>query len=410
MMEHNQITLSRSRSNGLATTMVIFFLCGYVTVLNSILIPYLQDTLNLSYTYVNFIPLSFYLAYFIASPIVGEYFKNKSYLVGVRSGILMGILASLCLIAMDSATPQFAFILITIFLLGVSIATIQVSGNPYILQLAGKEKGASWMTLVHAATSFGMILAPIIGSSIILSSLSSDSIVRPLFWIYATLALAWIGCLLATSLLSLHDEKPCSSSNPTPYWDVLKDKGVLAGMLAIACSVGIEVSCSSFIIEFLASKEILSTTLLMAGMLSTLFWIIFTVGRAIAGIALRKMSEQHLLYLLCMLGVLFCIAAITTTGVIAAVSLLSLGFSTSALYPIIFSITINRTHHNPSTVSGLLCMANIGGALFPIIQGLIADQQGVQFSYIIPLIGYLLIVFYLYFISNKQLEMGHRQV
>lgn len=403
-----QNSLTRSRFNGLAVVMAFFFLCGYATVLNSILIPYLQTFLSLSYTSVNSIPLCFYLAYFISSPIAGEYFKNHSYLAAMRYGMALAILACLCFIAAEALAYPFFFILISIFLLGTSIALIQVSGNPYVLQLAGKEKGASWMSLAHATTSFGMILAPIISSPILLSSLNSSNDTLPLLWIYSSMAIFCALCLAAARIFTIYSPKPDPKLSAGRYLDVLKDGNVLAGMLAIACSVGIEVSCSSFIVEFLASEDILSTTLVFAGILSTLFWIIFTIGRALASVALRSMSEQLLLALLCFMGLIFCSVLLASKGTLAAGALILLGLSTSALYPIIFTLTLNRTRHNASTVSGLLCMANIGGALFPIIQGLIADRHGIQFSYITPLAGYLSIILYLFYISKKELQPSHK--
>lgn len=386
----------------LSLLMALFILSGFASVLNTVLIPYLQTILGLSYSAITLIPVAFYTAYFLISPLHGAWGKNKTYLQGIRAGLITSAVGSLCLAWTSNEIPVYPVVLLSLFTLGSGIAMCQVSGNPYVVQLGSLSQAASRMALVHASTSIGMIAAPFIGSHILLSALTSSSSPQdngPLFILYSFLILGWIlilACSYSSRLPALKPEQRqgYNSAGASPTLAALKNPYLLYGMAAIATSIGIEVSCSSFMVRFLSSEHILQVPLDSAGKFSTLFWILFTLGRISASILLRHFKQESLLFVFSLTGIFLGLLTINSSELIGAFAVLSFGLSTSILFPVVFTITLSNTKVNHSIVSGLLCMANIGGALFPLAQGIIADSAGIHASYLVPLLGFLFLACY----------------
>lgn len=377
----------------LGIAMVLFFLCGFSTVLNSILIPYLQHTLKSSYTTVNLIPVSFYVAYFVFSPATAYFLKWMPYTTGMRIGIGTAAVGAFVL-SFAASFLSFPLILIGIFMLGGGIAMIQVTGNPYVLKLGSIESGSRRMVLVHAVTALGMIIAPFLGSHYILGFLSTveNQSMNPLGITYLSLGCCWILFLFLSTLLPVAREEHRHAQHSIV--SMLKDPVLILGAIGITTSVGIEVTCSSFMVKYIASSKILGVSLATAGKWSIAFWVLFTVGRFTGTVLLKHMREETALMIHCLLGIFFGFSVIFSHGLFGAFSMIAMGFSASILFPVIFSLTLQRARSPQRNISAVLCMANIGGALYPLTQGLIADGYGIHFSFIVPIFGYIIICGY----------------
>lgn len=157
----------------LAIVMSLFFLCGLSTVLNSILIPYLQQVQKISYTSANLIQVSFYSAYLLFSPLTAYLLKSIHYVTGMKRGILFATLGS-ALLTFATAITSFPLILIGIFFVGGGIAMLQVTGNPYVMKLGSIETASRRMVALHAVTATGMIIAPLLGSHFILEKIEES--------------------------------------------------------------------------------------------------------------------------------------------------------------------------------------------------------------------------------------------
>jgi MFS transporter, FHS family, L-fucose permease len=390
----------------LAILMVLFFLCGFSSVLNTILIPYLQHTLNSSYTSVNLVPVSFYTAYFIFSPATAYLLKKISYTTGMRIGIAIAIMGTLIL-SYAASIISFPMILVGIFFLGGGIAILQVTGNPYVMMLGSIESGSRRMVLVHSVTALGMIIAPFIGSHFILGAIDSLPVsgIGPLGITYLSLAAMWVFLFHFSYLLPHMHEKHHSERaqhQKSSIFNLFRDPVLILGAIGITTSVGIEVTCSSFMVKYIASSKILGVSLATAGKWSIAFWVVFTLGRFTGTALLKHIREETALLIHCFLGLVFAWSAIVSYGLFGAVSIIAMGFATSILFPVIFSLTLQRAKSSQRNISAVLCMANIGGALYPLTQGIIADHYGIHLSYIVPFCGFVVIGFYGYKIYKKQ--------
>ncbi|MFT4553156.1 MAG: FHS family L-fucose permease-like MFS transporter [Chlamydiales bacterium] len=407
----------RKKSNGphnhtlaLVVLMGVFFICGFSTVLNDVLIPYLQKKLQLTYASVILIQSSFYLAYFLFSPLTGFLFRNSGYLKGIRWGLSFGAFGTL-LISSASTSLSFDLILVGVFILGGGIAMVQVSANPYALQLGNESSATSRLSLTQSFTSVGTILSPYVGSTYILSTLhtnpgglESGIVESPLKKPYIALGLVWLALLGFTFLIRRTKDKDESSQEtliqkkgPHP----LRDFMVLIGMLGIAICVGVEVAVGSFLISFLTDANVANIPMETAGKYTMLFWLGFLMGRVIGSWIMRYVPPGKLLFFHAFGGLACTICATFSSGFIATASVLALGLCTSIMFPVIFGLVLSSCKGRKSEVSGFLCMANIGGAVIPFCQGALADVIGIQHSFIIPVTCFIFLTFYAQYMSKK---------
>ncbi len=364
-----------------------FFLCGLITVFNGILLSYLKPILQVGNTLLSLIPIAFYTAYLLCSPVVGTLFKGKNILKGLRAGLFIGFLA-FPIVLLSEEIPNFFTVVSMIFILGIGIATIQVCGNPYVMQL--RSDPAKNMILVHAATALGMIVSPYLGSFILFEGSFRLS--------YSLIGLISGLLLLISYILILPEPSPANSNRKekgeNSYFPALKERVVLWGMAGIAAAVGVEVSCAYSLLPYLSSGEILHTDPATAGRISCLFWILFTGGRILGPGFLKKFGEEKSLFLFSASGMVLCTSLFFSSGYLGAFAVLSLGFSCSILFPVIFGMTLEKCKADKTKVSGLLCMANIGGAFFPLIQSLLVDHFTLIFSMIVPFSAFAVIALY----------------
>lgn len=376
----------------LSLSMTLFLLCGFSTVLNVILIPYLQSALSLHYTPVALVQVSFYLAYFLFSPLSGYLFQSRSYLEGIKAGLFIGSLGTLTLY-WASVSLSFSLILLGVFILGAGIATLQVTGNPYTLITGNPETAPSRLTLAQAFTSLGTILAPYFGAVFILSLSGTHHL-------YLILTIMWMATLLYTACVPLPDGKEPKEKDPG---NPLYEPFVWLGALAIACSTGMEVTISTYVTKF--TSEMTDLSLVSSGKLMMIFWSGFFLGRLLGSSLLACYSASTLIYGSVLSGAFLTLVCILFSGYIAVTAILLTGFSLSILFPIIFSQTLEYCQSPKGAVSGFLCMANIGGAVFPLVQGYLADTYTLHFSFVLPLFGF----FYLtYFAYDLQLRASSR--
>ena len=195
---------------------------------------------------------------------------------------------------------------------------------------------------------------------------------------------------LLTCVLSL----PNNRSEEVVTGNALKEPMVWFGMLGIALCVGVEVTIASFLILFLHEPGVLNVSLETAGRYSMMFWIGFLVGRLGGSLLLRRWGAIKVLQIHAVIGIGLAMIACLGKGIPAASAAICLGVCTSVMFPLIFSWVIGHCRTQRYQISGFLCMANIGGALIPPIQGLLADRMTLSFSFIVPMIGYILIVLY----------------
>ena len=158
--------------------------------------------------------------------------------------------------------------------------------------------------------------------------------------------------------------------------------------------MGAEVSIGGFLVNYFERPEIGGLTTKQAGNMVAYYWGGAMIGRFIGSILMRKYAPSLVLALNAVMAVVLLMVTVFSTGKIAMWSVLAVGFFNSIMFPTIFSLAIRGLGQLTAKGSGLLCQAIVGGAVFPLLQAVVADKFSVQVSFLVPVFAYVYILFF----------------
>lgn len=377
----------------------LFFLWGFITVLNDVLIPRLKGVFDLSYTEAMMIQFCFFSAYFVISLPAGMLVKRFGYKNGVLTGLLVA--SAGCLLFYPAVVVhEFWLFLTALFVLASGITVLQVSANPYVAALGPAKTASSRLNLAQALNSLGTTVGPWVGAILLFGTAgtlaadagSADNVKVPyLFLAGALLTIAVVFAFLKLPTIAAHtEEQDCIAKGHS-----LKEAPHLVfGVAAIFCYVGGEVAIGSFLVNYFGEAHIAGLEEHAAAKLIAYYWGGAMVGRFIGSIALQKVQPSHALLFNSIAIIALLLLTMNTSGNVAMYSVLAIGLFNSIMFPTIFSIAIDGLGSLTSKGSGWLCLAIVGGAIVPLLQGVFADKVNIQFSFIVPLVCYVFIAWY----------------
>jgi FHS family L-fucose permease-like MFS transporter len=354
---------------------------------------------TLNYTQAMLVQVCFFSAYFVVSIPAGRITNKKGYRYGIVAGLCIAALGTLGFIP-AAQFASYGMFLLSLFILASGITLLQVAVNPYVTLLGAPEKSAFRLNLVQAFNSLGTTLAPLLGSMLILASTDQVRAIQiPYLGLTAILFLvALVFARLPLPSLSdySNEEVPSEDDSFGAYGDALKrHPHLILGMLAIFCYVGAEVSIGSFLVSWLGDSNVAGFEEAEAGRYVALYWGGAMVGRFFGSYLTARFNPVKVLQIsllsaiaLILLAVLFYQPGLSMWAVIAV------GLFNSIQFPTIFSLSVARLGKDTAYASGLLCTCIVGGALIPLLQGIIADGSGLRWSFLIPVVcyGYILFV------------------
>lgn len=376
----------------------VFFMWGFITCLNDILIPHLKASFGLNYTQAMLIQFCFFGAYFICSIPAGRILDRVGYKRGVIIGLcIAGVGALMFYPAAEYRT--YGIFLAALFVLASGITLLQVAANPYVVALGPSSTASSRLNLAQAFNSLGTTIAPIIGGALIFGGLEAaataadaDSVKVP----YLGLAAALVVIAVVLSFIKMPDmrDSDCNENAPASLNEALQHRHLAFGVLAIFLYVGGEVSIGSFLVNFLGEPDVGGLTESTAANYVALYWGGAMVGRFVGSALMTRISAAWLLGLHATLAVLLVAVAATTSGVLAMYAILAVGLCNSIMFPTIFSLALHGLGRLVSAGSAALCLAIVGGAVVPLLQGVLADSLGLRLSFIVPACCYIYIAWY----------------
>jgi FHS family L-fucose permease-like MFS transporter len=379
----------------------LFFMWGFITCLNDILIPHLKGVFDLSYSQAMLVQFCFFGAYFLVSLPAGILVKKLGYQKGIVLGLV--IAATGCLSFYPAASlHSYPVFLMALFVLASGITVLQVSANPYVSMLGDAKTASSRLTMTQAFNALGTTVAPFFGAFLILNQAaesmsvqaSAESVQMPYVFLAAMLlVLAAIFAWLKLPNLSVIDEKETN--------DLTKETGsawqyshLVLGAVGIFVYVGAEVAIGSFLVSFLAEPSIAGLDESEAAKYIAYYWGGAMVGRFIGAVVMQKIAAGKALFFNATVAILLILVAVLSSGALAMVAILLVGLCNSIMFPTIFSLAINGLGKHTSQGSGILCLAIVGGAIIPLFQGLLADSIGVQPAFLLPIFCYFFIAYY----------------
>ena len=395
----------------LATVTTLFFMWGFLTCLNDILVPHLKSIFDLTYARVMLIQFAFFGAYFIFSipsaKIIDWIGYQRSMVVGL---LTMGLGAFLFVPA--ASVPSYPLFLGALIVLAAGITCLQVAANPYVTVLGRPETASSRLNLTQAFNSLGTFLAPFFGGLLILSAapktmadiraMAPDALQAYRLHEAATVKMPYVGLgitlvLLATAIGSFklpkieHAQHKVGEKVSDSIW---RHPNLIFGAIAIFVYVGGEVAIGSFLVNYFGQPEIGGLTEKVAASFVAFYWGGAMVGRFIGSALLQKVSTRGLLGICAVCAAALVAISMLTTGHFAMYSIILVGFFNSIMFPSIFTLGVAELGPLTGDGSGIMIMAIVGGAIIPVAQGAIADRIGIHHAFFLPVVCYLYILFF----------------
>jgi len=401
----NQVNaVSQNNNYGFALTSLtsLFFMWGFITCLNDILIPHLKGVFDLSYSQAMLVQFCFFGAYFIVSLPAGALVKKLGYQKGIVLGLVIAAIGCLCFYPAASLHSYPVF-LMALFILASGITLLQVSANPYVSLLGDAKTASSRLTMTQAFNALGTTVAPFFGAYLILNEAagaiseqaSAESVQMPYVLLAAMLLVfsavfAWLK-LPNLSVSEDSSEEQNVTENEGSAWQY---RHLVLGAVGIFVYVGAEVSIGSLLVSFLAEPNIAGLEESNAAKYIAYYFGGAMVGRFIGAAVMQKIAGGKALLFNASVAIVLILIAVFTSGTLAMVAILLVGLCNSIMFPTIFSLAINGLGKHTSQGSGILCLAIVGGAIIPLIQGFLADSVGIQYALLLPIVCYVFIAYY----------------
>lgn len=402
------------KKSPLAVIGILFFIFGFVTWLNSALVPFLRIACELDNFQSYFVTFMFYIAYFIFAIPSAKVIDRIGYKKSISVGL--GVMAAGAALFIPAAYTRFyMFFLSGLFLMGAGLALLQTAANPYAAVLGSPETAAKRIGIMGVCNKFAGILAPLILGSITLKN--ADAVLRqvqnpaitaarqaeildnlalqcliPYFCIVAVLALLAV-FIRRVSLPDIQEEKTKTEDPAVETKRSIFGYGRLwGGVMALFFYVGAEVIGVDSLISYASSLGISSYS---AKIFPSFSMVAFLIGYLIGIIGIPRWFGQRAALIFSALG---CMAVVTasllTSGILSVYILVWLGLTNAMIWPAVWGLAIEGLGKHTSTGSSLLVMSIVGGALLPLLFGRIVDISGYGYAYLLLYPCYAIILGY----------------
>jgi len=401
----------KSYGGALAVVTTLFFMWGFLTCLNDILIPHLKSIFDLNYARTMLIQSAFFGSYFLFSIPSAKLIDWIGYQRSMVVGLLtMGLGAFLFVPA--ASVPSYPLFLGALIVLAAGITCLQVAANPYVTVLGKPETASSRLNLTQAFNSLGTFLAPFFGGILILTvaaktvteirALPPDALQAYRLHEAATVKTPYVGLGITLVVLAIaiglfklpkieHAQHKVGEKVNDSIWN---HPNLIFGAIAIFVYVGGEVSIGSFLVNYFSQPEIGGLTEKVAASFVAFYWGGAMVGRFIGSGLLQKVSTRGLLGICAVCAASLVAISMLANGHVAMYSIILVGFFNSIMFPSIFTLGVAELGPLTGDGSGVMIMAIVGGAIIPWLQGAIADKIGIHHAFFLPVICYLYILFF----------------
>ena len=393
---------------------LLFFIFGFVTWLNGILIPYLKIACELTNFQALFVAFAFYISYTVMALPSSWILKKTGFKNGMTVGLFVMAIGTAIFIP-AAQTRIYELFLIGLFVMGTGLALLQTASNPYITIIGPRESAAKRISIMGISNKVAGAFAPLILAYFILHD--GDAFVENLKTLDETAKIIALNSLAArviipylvmTGVLFLlgimirfaplpeieeeQDEEITTSENTSKKSSIFQFPSLILGVIALFLYVGAEVIAGDTIIRYGIALGIPMDT---AKVFTSLTLVSMILGY-ILGIILipRYLTQQKALTISAVLGVIFSIAAIYTPPMISVTFVALLGLANALVWPAIWPLALHGLNRFIKTGSAMLIMAISGGAILPLIWGKLADNFTPQSAYWVMIPLYIFIYFY----------------
>lgn len=394
----------------LALLATLFFMWGFITVINGTLLPHLRSVFELSYFQAALIESVWFIAYFFASIPSAKLIERIGYQKSLVVGLLIMAAGALGM-TLAASLPSYGVTLFMLFVIASGITLLQVAANPYVAVIGPSETASSRLNLVQAMNSAGTMLAPLFGAYLILGRskggtahagsaaltqaerlADAHAVILP--YVLVAVVLLVLAIVIARfPLPAMGSATSRVAKEDRKHHSLWNHRNLVFGIGAIFIYLIAEIGVGNLFVNFVSRPEIGNMTTEQAGRYLTLLWGGMMVGRFVGSAIMQKVDAGIVLAAFSIAAFIVMMVTVFTQGEVAMWSLILVGLFHSIMFPTIFTLGIKGLGPLTEEGSGLLIMAIAGGALVAV-QGWLADQYGLQHSFLLTAICELYILFY----------------
>lgn len=393
-----------------ASVTTLFFAWGFITSLIDPLVAAVKGIFSLSDFEAQLSASAFFIAYGVMSlPAAALLARRKSVATVLIALVTMIAGCMLMLVAANLAI--YALVLLGLFILASGITILQVAANPLAAVLGRPDRSHFRLTLSQAFNSFGTFIGPYVGAMLFLKGVeieegaALDPAVREAALIGIDAAFLWVAVLIGLLALFIWyardligaaarqgAQEPAPASVRVMLGEAASSRWALLGGAAIFLYVGAEVAIGTQMALFLNSKDVLGVSLEQAGKMVSLYWGGAMVGRLIGSVLLTRVPASRLLAIFAGTAAAMCLFVALVGGTAAGYAALGIGLFNSIMFPVIFTLTLERSSASKEAISGFLCFAIVGGAFVPLLVGAVSGATSYAVAFVVPAACYLVLV------------------
>jgi FHS family L-fucose permease-like MFS transporter len=391
----------------------LFFLWGFAYGLLDVLNKHFQETLNITKQRSMLLQAAYFGAYFLIALPAGLFMQKSGYKKGIITGLLLYATGAV-LFYPSAQNASFPFFLLALFILASGLTFLETAANPYITVLGKPETSEFRLNLSQSFNGVGAFLGPIIGGALFFgedakggsSNLDSVKIV------YVAVA----GVVLLVALLFLRTPMPeikeeelvtdrQTHTGKTLFQHTHFVWAVIAQFFYVAAQVGI----AALFINYCTEKD-LGISNERASYLLAASFLLFTIGRFTGTAIMKVIPPGKLLALFAIANIALCAVVIWMDGMISVYALMAIFFFESIMFPTIFALGVKNLGIHTKKGSSFIIMSIVGGALIPPVMGTLAESYSTPFSYIIPLVCFIVVLLFAWRQKGSLVPTGEKVV
>ena len=370
----------------------LFFMWGFARAILDVLNKHFQEAMGISLAHSAMIQVMFYLGYFIMAIPAGLFIARNGYRKGVVFGLLLFGIGSLLFIP-GEYYMSFNFFLFSLFVIACGLVFLETAANPYMTELGDRATAASRLNLAQSFNGLGCACAPLLVGMMLFSEGQEANLSFP----YMIMGIVVLVVALIFSRVNLpeivHAEDATQAETSENKKGVWSNKLFVFGISALFCYEIAEISINSFFINYVVDDGWMNA-LDAAKLLSIAGLGLFMFGRFVGSWIMRYVRAEKYL-LICAVGTVASMALVVMNlGVISFVSLILIYLFEAIMFPTIFAVSLRGLGNHTKRASSYLMMTPIGGAVGPLMMGYVGDMTSMSFSFIIPLVSYVVVLLY----------------
>ena len=392
----------------------LFFLWGFAHSILDVLNKFFQNEMHLTKTQSAFIQVVVYGGYFLMALPAGAVIRRWGYRAGVLTGLFLYGIGALLFIP-GAEIMSFPFFLFSLFVIGCGLTFLETSANPYVTVLGDAEASEQRINFSQSFNGLGWILGPLVGGWFLFSQENSPNIALPyaiiglvvllIGGVFCFVRLPEIKDTVSPEEVSGHQDDPrdenrdlstttVESSSTLSEIRILSRKSAFVfGWVALFLYVAAQTGVNSFFINY-ATEHIAITDSMAATLLSFGGMGLFMLGRLGGSWAMGRIRAERLLAILAIIATLATSAVVLAPGGLGFAALLVVYLCESIMFPTIFALALRGLGAHTKIASSLLIMSIVGGAVAPLLMGIVADGHSMALGFIVPLVCFVVIAAY----------------